>query len=62
VGVYLILLGLWLWLSATAVIVGIVTLVFGIVVILVPSILNYIFGLYLIIAGGLAIGHYYGWF
>jgi hypothetical protein len=62
VGIYFILLGLWLWLGAAALIPGIVTLAIGIVVMIFPTILNYIFGLYLIVAGVIAIGHYYGWF
>jgi hypothetical protein len=62
VGIYLILLGLWLWLGASSMIAGIITLAAGIVVLVVPSILNFIFAIYLIVAGVLAIGHYYGWF
>jgi hypothetical protein len=62
VGIYLILLGLWFWLGASAMILGIITLALGIVVILVPAIINYIFALYLIIAGIIAIGRFYGWF
>ena len=61
-GFYLILLGLWLWFGASAMIAGIITLAIGIVVMFVPAILNYIFGLYLIVAGIIALGHYFGWF
>ncbi len=35
--------------------IGIITVIFGIIVMIFPKILNYLIGIYLIIIGGLAI-------